>query len=59
MPLHGEKIKKSRFVKWKQEPIPEKLTPIIVQEKISHVNIHDADTEVIFETEKLPLTIKE
>ena len=40
------------YLKWKNDLIPETLETKIVQEKCSELNIGDADSDVIFDTEK-------
>ncbi|MGN0521552.1 MAG: hypothetical protein ACI4IQ_02815 [Eubacterium sp.] len=47
------------YLKWCGKSASEILLPEIVQEKQSHLNIADADTEVIFNTEKEPLSKEE
>lgn len=44
------------YLKWCGEEVPDMLIPEIVQEKESQLQICDADSEVIFEEEKKPLT---
>lgn len=44
------------YLKWKGEAIPDSLEPMIVQEKSSSLTISDADSDVLFEEEKEPLT---
>lgn len=49
----------SSYLKWCGKPVPKFLVPEIIEEKQSKLNIADADTEVIFNSEKLPLTMEE
>lgn len=44
------------YLEWKGETIPDSLEAMIVQEKISLLTISDADSDVLFEKEKEPLT---
>ena len=44
------------YLKWKGEAVPDSLEPTIVQEKASTLTISDADSDVLFEEEKEPLT---
>lgn len=47
------------YLKWQKAPVPTDIFVEIVQEKCSDLNIADADSDVIFETETLPLNMKE
>lgn len=47
------------YLKWANKPVPEMIIPEIVQEHSCQLSISDADTEVIFDTEKLPLTAEQ
>ena len=47
------------YCRWAELPLPTKAEPVIVQEKNSDLNIKDADSDVIFESEKAPLAIEE
>ena len=47
------------YLKWRGEPLPELLVPEIIEEKESDLNISDADSDVIFDSEKPPLTKEE
>ncbi len=47
------------YCRWAELPLPTKAEPVIVQEKNSDLNIKDADSDVIFESEKAPLTTDE
>lgn len=56
-----EKIQKEviAYMKWCGEETTDMLTTEIIQEKRSELQICDADSDVIFEEEKKPLTINE
>lgn len=47
------------YLKWKGEIAPDSLEPVIVQEKESTLTISDADSDVLFDEEKKPLSISE
>lgn len=47
------------FLKWRKAAIPKTISVEIVEEKCSELNIADADSDVIFKDETLPLTIGE
>ena len=47
------------YLRWKNESVPESFETEIVQEKISDLNISDADSDVLFETEKGALDLAE
>lgn len=47
------------YLRWKGEPVPESFDIEISQEKVSKLEICDADSDVIFEEEKKPLTLEE
>lgn len=47
------------YLRWCGKEVTESLTPEIVQEKLSQLEIKDADSDVIFEEEKKVLTSKE
>ena len=47
------------YLKWKGDLISDSLEPIIIQEKESELTISDADTDVLFDEEKKPLSISE
>ena len=47
------------YLKWLGEETTENIEVVIVCEKNSELNIKDADSDVIFESEKEPLTVKE
>ena len=49
-----------QFLQWAGGELPpEELAPVIVQEKESTLRIADADSDVLFESERLPLTPEE
>ena len=47
------------YLQWLGADIPESMEIVIVQEKISELNIKDADSDVLFVSEKAPLTADE
>lgn len=47
------------YLNWKKDEISEPLEVEIVQEKLSDLNICDADSDVIFEQEEKPMTMEE
>ena len=47
------------YLEWKGEAAPDSLEPVIVQEKSSVLMISDADSDVLFEEEKEPLSAAE
>ena len=47
------------YLTWRGLPVPESFETEIVQEKISALQISDADSDVLFETEKVPLALSE
>lgn len=47
------------YLEWKGEAIPDSLETVIVQEKVSGLRISDADSDVLFEEEKSPLSESE
>lgn len=47
------------YLRWKGEPVPDSLEPVITQEKSSGLTISDADSDVLFEEERRSLTISE
>lgn len=47
------------YLRWKKEDIPELLVTEIIQQKESNLQICDADSDVIFNTEKNPLSQEE
>lgn len=44
------------YLAWKGGPAPRGLRPVIVQEKASGLAVSDADSDVLFDTERAPLT---
>lgn len=54
--MHSEIIS---YLKWKGEKVPDSFDPVIVQEKESELTISDADTNVLFDKEKKPLSNSE
>lgn len=44
------------YLEWKGEAVPDSLEAMIVQEKASVLTISDADSDVLFEEEKKPLS---
>ena len=44
------------YLKWRGLPVPDSFNPTIVQEALSSLEIRDADSDVIFDSERLPLT---
>lgn len=47
------------FLRWMDAAAPEPLEPVVVQEKASELNIRDADSDVLFDSERQPLTREE
>lgn len=47
------------YLKWCNKAAPDIIVPQIIQEHSSELNISDADTDVIFESEKHPLSEEE
>ena len=47
------------YLNWRKEPTLENITIEIIQEKNSNLQIKDADSNVIFDTETSPLSIEE
>ncbi|MBO5247742.1 MAG: hypothetical protein J6B54_00390 [Clostridia bacterium] len=48
-----------RYCSWSNEPLPEDFSFLLKQEKASELSICDADSDVIFEEELLPLSPQE
>lgn len=44
------------YLAWRGGPAPRGLRPVIVQEKASGLAVSDADSDVLFDTERAPLT---
>ena len=47
------------YLKWLGEDAPENIEIVIAEEKASDLAIKDADSDVLFESEKAPLTVEE
>lgn len=47
------------YLKWLGEEIPDGIEVVMIEEKGSDLNIKDADSDVLFESEKAPLTADE
>lgn len=47
------------YTTWMGEEVPEDIEPVIVQEKQSDLEIRDADSDVLFQSEEKPLTMEE
>ena len=47
------------YLRWKGTPVPETLEPEVVQEKVSALTVSDADSDVLFDAERKPLTLVE
>lgn len=47
------------WLNWRGAPVPEKLTVEIVQDAACGLDIQDADSDVLFESERAPLTLEE
>lgn len=47
------------WLKWAGSSVPEALSPEIVQEQSSALEIRDADSDVLFDSERGPLTMEE
>lgn len=47
------------YLKWRGENADENIEVVIVEEKVSELAICDADSDVLFESEKAALTVKE
>lgn len=56
-----QKIQKEirSFLNWCNKPIPPEISVIITQEKASALSINDADSDVIFDSERTSLTMDE
>ena len=60
----GEAIQKMpseimSYLKWKSDLIPDILESEIIQKKASELTISDADSDVLFDEEKKPLSLDE
>ena len=47
------------YFKWKEECVVDRFEVVIIQEKQSELVIKDADSDVLFESEKIPFTMSE
>lgn len=47
------------YLAWKGDPIPDLIEIVIAEEKESELDIRDADSDAIFDREKVPLTREE
>lgn len=47
------------YLRWIGQPCPETFDMIIIQEKVSDLQVADADSDIIFEEERMPLTQEE
>lgn len=47
------------YLKWKGEVLPKEIAVKVVQSTSCKLNVRDADSDVIFDTEKTPLTLNE
>lgn len=47
------------YLRWCGEPFPAAVEPVVAQEKVSVLMIRDADSDVLFDTERAPLTTEE
>lgn len=47
------------YLKWKNEKVPETFTVEIIQDKPCNLKIADADSDVLFDEERKPLSIEE
>ena len=47
------------YLRWTGAPDPERIAVEIVQERVSSLEIRDADSDVLFESEKAPLSFEE
>lgn len=47
------------YFKWKEEYVVDRFEVVIIQEKQSELVIKDADSDVLFESEKIPFTMSE
>lgn len=57
--LHKMKSEIPSYFAWMGEKIQEEIVPVIVQEKNSELEIKDADSDVLFLSEKESLTMEE
>ena len=47
------------YLAWKGDPVPDLIEIVIAEEKESELDIRDADSDAIFDSEKAPLTREE
>ena len=47
------------YLRWTGAPNPERIAVEIVQERVNSLEIRDADSNVLFESEKAPLSFEE
>ena len=47
------------YFRWRNEVVTESIEIVIIEEKDSDLCIKDADSDVLFESEKAPLTVEE
>ena len=47
------------YLAWKGDPVPDQIEIVIAEEKESELDIRDADSDAIFDSEKAPLTREE
>ena len=47
------------YLEWKGDPVPDLIEIVIAEEKESELDIRDADSDAIFDSEKAPLTREE
>jgi hypothetical protein len=47
------------YLAWKGDPVPDLIEIVITEEKESELDIRDADSDAIFDSEKAPLTREE
>ena len=47
------------YLAWKGDPVPDMIEIVIAEEKESELDIRDADSDAIFDSEKAPLTREE
>ena len=47
------------YLAWKGDPVPDPIEIVIAEEKESELDIRDADSDAIFDSEKAPLTREE
>ncbi|MBE5773688.1 MAG: hypothetical protein E7337_07115 [Clostridiales bacterium] len=54
--MHGEVL---RYLKWAGRSAAEDVEAVVVQDKPSELDIRDADSDVLFESERGPMTLEE